>query len=41
MVAAVGGSWICDRKLIKEKKWDAIKNLAVEALGLAAMAQKR
>lgn len=35
-VAAIGGSWLCERKLVKEKKWSEIKSLATEALSKAA-----
>jgi len=31
-VAAVGGSWIVERKLITEKNWTAITKLTKEAL---------
>jgi 2-dehydro-3-deoxyphosphogluconate aldolase/(4S)-4-hydroxy-2-oxoglutarate aldolase len=32
IVAAVGGSWLCDRKLIGEKRWSEITALVVEAI---------
>jgi len=32
IVAAVGGSWLCDRKLVREKKWSEIRSLATEAV---------
>jgi 2-dehydro-3-deoxyphosphogluconate aldolase/(4S)-4-hydroxy-2-oxoglutarate aldolase len=32
IVAAVGGSWLCDRKLIKEKRWSDITALVAEAI---------
>jgi 2-dehydro-3-deoxyphosphogluconate aldolase/(4S)-4-hydroxy-2-oxoglutarate aldolase len=32
IVAAVGGSWLCDRKLIREKRWSEITALVVEAI---------
>lgn len=35
-VPAVGGSWICERSLVREKRWDAITALAAEAVELAA-----
>jgi 2-dehydro-3-deoxyphosphogluconate aldolase / (4S)-4-hydroxy-2-oxoglutarate aldolase len=38
-VAALGGSWIVDRKLITEKNWTAITRLAREALSLVAAAK--
>jgi 2-dehydro-3-deoxyphosphogluconate aldolase/(4S)-4-hydroxy-2-oxoglutarate aldolase len=34
-VAAVGGSWIADRNLIKTKDWAGIKRLAREAVSIA------
>jgi 2-dehydro-3-deoxyphosphogluconate aldolase/(4S)-4-hydroxy-2-oxoglutarate aldolase len=36
IVAAIGGSWIADRKLITEHKWSTISSLAAEAIALAA-----
>ena len=36
VVAAVGGSWTCERKLVREKKWADIKALAAEAVAKAA-----
>ncbi|MCG3149740.1 MAG: putative KHG/KDPG aldolase [Verrucomicrobiae bacterium] len=38
-VAAIGGSWICDKKLIAEKKWTEIITLTKAALGIARPAQ--
>ncbi|RFC45781.1 MAG: 2-dehydro-3-deoxyphosphogluconate aldolase / (4S)-4-hydroxy-2-oxoglutarate aldolase [Verrucomicrobia bacterium] len=35
-VPAVGGSWICERTLVREKRWGEITALAAEAVGLAA-----
>jgi 2-dehydro-3-deoxyphosphogluconate aldolase/(4S)-4-hydroxy-2-oxoglutarate aldolase len=35
IVAAIGGSWIADRKLIAEHQWSAITSLAAEAVALA------
>ena len=35
IVAAVGGSWLCDRKLVREKKWSEIRSLATEAVAKA------
>ena len=34
VVAAVGGSWLCERKLIKEQKWTTIAALTSEALAV-------
>jgi 2-dehydro-3-deoxyphosphogluconate aldolase / (4S)-4-hydroxy-2-oxoglutarate aldolase len=36
VVAAVGGSWLCDRKLVREKKWTEITALAAAAVAKAA-----
>jgi 2-dehydro-3-deoxyphosphogluconate aldolase/(4S)-4-hydroxy-2-oxoglutarate aldolase len=36
-VAAVGGSWIVERKLIAEKNWTAITKLTKEALALVSV----
>jgi 2-dehydro-3-deoxyphosphogluconate aldolase / (4S)-4-hydroxy-2-oxoglutarate aldolase len=36
IVAAIGGSWIADRKLIADQKWSTITSLAAEAVALAA-----
>ena len=38
-VAAVGGSWMGDRKLIQEKAWSNITTLTAEALKLVAQAK--
>ena len=35
IVAAIGGSWLCDRKLVAEKKWSAITALTAEAVRIA------
>jgi len=35
VVAAVGGSWLCERKLVREKKWAEISALAAEAVAMA------
>jgi 2-dehydro-3-deoxyphosphogluconate aldolase/(4S)-4-hydroxy-2-oxoglutarate aldolase len=35
VVAAVGGSWLCDRKLIREQGWTEITRLTAEALRCA------
>ena len=39
IVAAIGGSWIAERRLISTKNWSEITRLAREALGLAKAAQ--
>lgn len=36
LVAAVGGSWFVDRKLIQAKDWKTIRQLTTEAVKLAA-----
>ncbi len=36
IVAAIGGSWMVDRKLIAEKNWTAIRELTAEAVRIAA-----
>jgi 2-dehydro-3-deoxyphosphogluconate aldolase / (4S)-4-hydroxy-2-oxoglutarate aldolase len=36
IVAAIGGSWIADRKLIADRKWSAITTLAAAAVALGA-----
>jgi len=35
LVGAIGGSWITEKKLIKEQRWDEITRLAAEAVKLA------
>jgi 2-dehydro-3-deoxyphosphogluconate aldolase/(4S)-4-hydroxy-2-oxoglutarate aldolase len=35
-VAAVGGSWMAERKLVIDKQWDKITALAAEAIKMAA-----
>jgi 2-dehydro-3-deoxyphosphogluconate aldolase/(4S)-4-hydroxy-2-oxoglutarate aldolase len=35
-VAAVGGSWMAERKLVSDKAWASITALAAEAVRLAA-----
>jgi 2-dehydro-3-deoxyphosphogluconate aldolase / (4S)-4-hydroxy-2-oxoglutarate aldolase len=35
IVAAVGGSWLCDRKLITERNWSKITKLTAEAVRIA------
>jgi len=34
-VAAIGGSWLCERKLMREQQWDQVTVLAREALAKA------
>jgi 2-dehydro-3-deoxyphosphogluconate aldolase/(4S)-4-hydroxy-2-oxoglutarate aldolase len=36
IVAAIGGSWMVERKLIAEKSWSTIRTLTTEAVQLAA-----
>jgi 2-dehydro-3-deoxyphosphogluconate aldolase/(4S)-4-hydroxy-2-oxoglutarate aldolase len=36
IVAAVGGSWIAERKLIAERQWGVITSLAAEAITMVA-----
>lgn len=36
VVPAVGGSWLCDRRLVREKRWTDITKLAAEACRKAA-----
>jgi 2-dehydro-3-deoxyphosphogluconate aldolase/(4S)-4-hydroxy-2-oxoglutarate aldolase len=36
IVAAIGGSWMVDRKLIADKNWKAIRELTTEAVRIAA-----
>ena len=40
IVAAIGGSWILDKKLIAEKKWAEITALTKAALAIAQSAKK-
>jgi 2-dehydro-3-deoxyphosphogluconate aldolase/(4S)-4-hydroxy-2-oxoglutarate aldolase len=37
IVAAIGGSWMCDKKLVAEKNWTKITELTKEAVALAAV----
>ena len=37
-VAAVGGSWMCERKLVREKKWTELAAIAAAAVAKAAPA---
>jgi 2-dehydro-3-deoxyphosphogluconate aldolase / (4S)-4-hydroxy-2-oxoglutarate aldolase len=39
VVAAVGGSWLCEKKLVQEKRWTEIAALGAHALKLAAAAR--
>jgi len=39
IVAAIGGSWMVERKLIVEKDWPTIRSLMAEAVRLAASAR--
>ena len=39
IVAAIGGSWMVERKLIVDRDWPAIRTLATEAARLAAPAR--
>ena len=36
VVAAVGGSWLCERKMVREQKWAEITALAAAAVAKAA-----
>ena len=36
IVAAIGGSWMVERKLVAEKNWSTIRTLTAEAVQLAA-----
>jgi 2-dehydro-3-deoxyphosphogluconate aldolase/(4S)-4-hydroxy-2-oxoglutarate aldolase len=38
IVAAVGGSWMCERKLVREKKWTELAPIAAAAVAKAAAA---
>jgi len=40
-VAAVGGSWMAERKLVAEKSWDKITALTAEAMKMTAPAQTK
>jgi 2-dehydro-3-deoxyphosphogluconate aldolase/(4S)-4-hydroxy-2-oxoglutarate aldolase len=39
-VAAIGGSWMAERKLVAEKAWPKITTLTAEAMKVIAQAQK-
>ncbi len=36
IVAAIGGSWMCERKLVREKKWTELTAIAAAAVAKAA-----
>jgi 2-dehydro-3-deoxyphosphogluconate aldolase/(4S)-4-hydroxy-2-oxoglutarate aldolase len=36
IVAAVGGSWLCERRLVREKKWTELAAMAAAAVAKAA-----
>lgn len=40
VVPAVGGSWLCDRRLVREKRWSEITKLAADACRQAASFSK-
>jgi len=40
-VAAIGGSWMAERKLVAEKSWDKITALTAEAMKVIAAAQAK
>jgi 2-dehydro-3-deoxyphosphogluconate aldolase/(4S)-4-hydroxy-2-oxoglutarate aldolase len=40
-VAAIGGSWMAERKLVAEKAWDKITALTAEAMKVIAQAQTK
>jgi 2-dehydro-3-deoxyphosphogluconate aldolase/(4S)-4-hydroxy-2-oxoglutarate aldolase len=39
-VAAIGGSWMAERKLVTEKAWSKITTLTAEAMKVIAHSQK-
>jgi 2-dehydro-3-deoxyphosphogluconate aldolase / (4S)-4-hydroxy-2-oxoglutarate aldolase len=39
-VAAIGGSWMAERKLVAEKSWDKITALTAEAMKIIVQSQK-
>jgi 2-dehydro-3-deoxyphosphogluconate aldolase / (4S)-4-hydroxy-2-oxoglutarate aldolase len=39
-VAAIGGSWMAEKKLVTEKAWDKIAAITAEALKVVAQSQK-
>jgi 2-dehydro-3-deoxyphosphogluconate aldolase/(4S)-4-hydroxy-2-oxoglutarate aldolase len=40
-VAAIGGSWMAERKLVAEKSWGKISELAAEAVKVASLTQTK
>jgi 2-dehydro-3-deoxyphosphogluconate aldolase / (4S)-4-hydroxy-2-oxoglutarate aldolase len=40
LIAAVGGSWIAKRELIKAKDWETIRKNAAEATALAVLLEE-
>ncbi len=40
-VAAIGGSWMAERKLVAEKAWDKITTLTAEAMKVIAQSQTK
>ncbi len=40
-VAAIGGSWMAERKLVSEKAWDKITSLTAEAMKVIAQASAK
>jgi 2-dehydro-3-deoxyphosphogluconate aldolase/(4S)-4-hydroxy-2-oxoglutarate aldolase len=40
-VAAIGGSWMAERKLVAEKAWDKIASLTAEAMKVIAQAETK
>jgi 2-dehydro-3-deoxyphosphogluconate aldolase/(4S)-4-hydroxy-2-oxoglutarate aldolase len=40
-VAAIGGSWMAERKLVADKAWDKITALTVEAMKIIAQSQTK
>jgi 2-dehydro-3-deoxyphosphogluconate aldolase/(4S)-4-hydroxy-2-oxoglutarate aldolase len=40
-VAAIGGSWMAERKLVAEKAWDKITALTAEAMKIIAQAHSK
>jgi 2-dehydro-3-deoxyphosphogluconate aldolase/(4S)-4-hydroxy-2-oxoglutarate aldolase len=40
-VAAIGGSWMAERKLVKEKAWAKITALTAEAMKVISTAQTK
>ena len=40
LTAAIGGSWMAERKLVKEKAWGKITALTAEAMKIIAQSTK-